>query len=325
MKKILLIVVIVLVVGIIGLLSFVSLAMPNVGEPEDIKIAVTPKMLERGKYLVENVSACLDCHSQRDYSKWGSPIIEKTKGGGGEAWTEEMGLPGNIYSRNITPFALGDWTDGEIFRALTTGESKDGSALFPLMPYHNYGTADKEDILSIIAYLRTLAPNKNVPPKTELNFPMNFIVNLIPQKAKFKKRPDESNRVEHGKYLVKMSSCADCHTPMEKGDPIVGKEFAGGMEFPFPDGSRVHSANITPDKETGIGNITEDQFVSLFKIYADSNYVIRDLKKDEVNTMMPWLIYSKMKESDLRAIYSYLRTLKPVENKIKIFEKKKES
>ena len=325
MKKILLITVIVLVVSIIGLLSFVSLAMPNVGEPDELKITVTPQMLERGKYLVENVSACLDCHSKRDYSKWGAPIIEKTKGGGGEAWTEEMGLPGNIYSRNITPFALGDWTDGEIFRAITTGESKDGSALFPLMPYHNYGTADKEDVLSIIAYLRTIPSNKNVPPKTELNFPMNFIVNLIPQKAHFQKRPDESNKVEYGKYLVKMSSCADCHTPMEKGDPIEGKEFAGGMEFPFPDGSKVHSANITPDKETGIGNFTEDQFVSLFKIYADSNYVIRDLKKDEVNTMMPWLVYSKMKESDLRAIYSYLRTLKPIENKIKIFEKKKES
>jgi hypothetical protein len=324
MKKILLIVVVVLVVGIASLLAYVTLAMPNVGEAENLKIKVTPQMLERGKYLVENVSACMDCHSKRDFSKWAAPVIAESRGGGGEAWTEEMGLPGNIYSRNITPFAIGDWTDGELFRALTTGVSKDGSALFPLMPYHNYGKADRNDIISIIAYLRTISSNKNVPPKTELNFPMNLIVNLIPQKAEFKERPDESNKVAYGKYLVQMASCADCHTPMEKGEFIKGKEFAGGMEFSFPDGSKVHSANITPSKNTGIGNFSEEQFVSLFKTYSDSNYVIRDLEKGEVNTVMPWLVFSHIKDSDLRAIYSYLRTLKPIENKIKVFEKKKE-
>lgn len=323
MKKVLLIVVVVLVVGIVGLLSYVTLALPNVGDAENLKIKVTPQMLERGRYLVEDVAACIDCHSKRDFSKWGGPIITESRGGGGEKWSEEMGLPGNIYSKNITPFALGDWTDGEILRALTTGVSKDGSALFPIMPYHNYRTADRDDIIAIIAYLRTIESNKNVPPKTELNFPMNLIVHLIPEKADFSQRPDESNKVEYGKYLVKMASCADCHTPMEKGEYIPGKEFAGGMEFPFPDGSVVRSANITPSKKTGIGNFSEDQFVSLFKAYTDSNYVIRDLKEGEVNTVMPWFVFKNMKESDLKAIYSYLRTLEPIENKIKVFEKKK--
>jgi mono/diheme cytochrome c family protein len=154
---------------------------------------------------------------------------------------------------------------------------------------------------------------------------MNLIVNLIPQKAEFGKRPDESNKVEYGKYIVNMGACADCHTPMEKGEPIEGKEFAGGMEFKFPNGDINRSANLTPDKKTGIGKFTEQQFVSLFKEYADSNYVIRDLKAGEVNTMMPWLVYRNLKEYDLKAIYSYLMTLKPVKNEIKLFEKKKES
>lgn len=325
MKKFLLVLVSVIVLAIVGVITYVTTALPNVGEPENITIDVTPQMLERGKYLVETVSGCIDCHSVRDYTKWAGPIKEETRGGGGEKWTEEMGLPGNVISRNITPFAIGDWTDGELFRAITSGVSKDGSALFPIMPYHSYGKADKEDIYSIIAYLRTIEPNKSVPQKTELNFPMSLIVNLIPQKAEFGKKPSESNKVEHGKYMATLAACADCHTPMEKGEYIEGMEFAGGMEFPYPNGDINRSANLTPDKKTGIGNFSEEQFVSKFKSYADSNYVIRNLDAGEVNTMMPWLVYRNMKEDDLKAIYSYLMTLKPVKNEIKLFEKKKES
>jgi cytochrome c len=325
MKKFLLILVSVIVIAVVGIITYVSTALPNVGEPENITIKVTPEMLERGQYLVETVSGCIDCHSVRDFSKWAGPIKEETRGAGGEVWTEEMGLPGRIISRNITPFALGDWTDGEIFRAITSGVSKDGRALFPLMPYHSYGRADKEDIFAIIAYLRTIESNSSKPEETELNFPMSLIVNLIPQKAEFSKRPTESDKVEYGKYLTTIAACADCHTPMEKGEYIEGMQFAGGMEFPYPNGDINRSANITPDKKTGIGNFTEDQFVSKFKEYADSNYVIRDLDNGEVNTMMPWLVYRNMKEDDLKAIYAYLMTLKPVKNEIKLFEKKKES
>lgn len=324
MKKFLLILVSVIVIAVVGIITYVSTALPNVGDPEELVVEVTPELLERGKYLVESVSGCIDCHSVRDFSKWAGPIKDETRGAGGEIWSEEMGLPGNIISTNITPFALADWTDGEIFRAITTGVSKDGRALFPIMPYHSFGKADKEDIFAIIAYLRSIEPKESIPEKTELNFPMNLIVNLIPQKAELSSKPDYSNKVEYGKYMTTIAACADCHTPMEKGEFIEGMEFAGGMEFPFPNGDINRSANITPDKKTGIGNLTEDQFVSKFKEYADSNYVIRDLDNGEVNTMMPWLVYRNIKEDDLKAIYSYLKTLKPVKNEIILFEKKKE-
>lgn len=325
MKKFLLVLISAIVLIIVGAITYVSTALPNVGEPEDLKIEVTTEMLERGEYLTETVSACVDCHSVRDFSKWAGPVKLETRGAGGEKWTEEMGLPGTIISPNITPFAIGDWTDGEILRAVTAGVSRDGRALFPLMPYNHFGKVSKDDIYSIVAYLRTIGSNRNIPPKSELNFPMSLIVNMIPEEAKFGQRPDESNKAEYGKYLVNLGACADCHTPMEKGKPIEGKEFAGGMEFKFPNGDINRTANLTPDKRTGIGNLTEQQFVSLFKDYADSNYVIRDLKAGEVNTMMPWLVYRNMKEYDLKAIYSYLMTLKPVKNEIKLFEKKKES
>lgn len=325
MKKFLLILVSVIVIAVVGIITYVSTALPNVGEPEDIKIEVTPELVERGEYLAETVSGCIDCHSIRDYTKWAGPIKSESKGGGGELFSEDMGLPGNIYSKNLTSFALGDWTDGEIFRAITSGVSKDGQALFPIMPYHSYGKVEKEDIFAIIAYLRTLEPNKNTPPKTELNIPMNLIVNLIPKKAEHSLKDDYNDKVKHGEYLTTIAACADCHTPMEKGEYIEGMKFAGGMEFKFPNGDINRTANLTPDKKTGIGNLTEDQFVFMFKQYADSNYVIRDLEAGEVNTMMPWLVYRNMKEYDLKAIYSYLMTLEPVKNEIKLFEKKKES
>ncbi len=325
MKKFILVLLLALVLGIIGVITYVSTALPDVGEPENIKIEVTTEMLERGKYLTETVSGCIDCHSVRDFTKWAGPVKQETRGAGGEHWTEEMGLPGNIVSANITPFAIGDWTDGEILRAITEGVSRDGRALFPIMPYHSYAKSDKKDIFAIIAYLRTLEPNNSIPAKTELNFPMSLIVNLIPQKAEFNEKPDENNKVEHGKYLATIAACADCHTPMDKGEYIEGMEFAGGMEFKYPNGNINRSANLTPDKRTGIGNLTEDQFVSKFKEYADSNYVIRNLNEGEVNTMMPWLVYRNLKEYDLKAIYSYLMTLKPVKNEINLFEKKKES
>jgi hypothetical protein len=76
----------------------------------------------------------------------------------------EMGLPGRITSKNLTSDAktgLGSWTDGEILRAIREGVSKDGHALFPLMPYPNYRTMSDEDAYAIVAYLRTLKPVRN--------------------------------------------------------------------------------------------------------------------------------------------------------------------
>ncbi|MFN3196382.1 MAG: cytochrome c [Chlorobiota bacterium] len=325
MKKALLILLSVIVVAIAGLFAYVSFALPNVAEAEEIDIEATPERLARGQYLVETVSGCVDCHSKRDFTKWAGPIKPESKGGGGEGWTEEMGLPGNIYSSNITPTNLADWTDGEIVRAIKSGVNKDGRALFPVMPYHNFRHASKEDIYSIVSYLRTLEPNSNTPPKSTLNFPMSLIVNFIPSDAEFGEMPDKANTIEYGEYMTKLAACADCHTPMEKGEYIEGMEFAGGMDLIFEDGSLCRSANLTPDKETGIGRYTEEEFVNLFKKYNDSIYIDKPLDENQVNTMMPWLVYKDMTEYDLKAIYSYLSSLKPINNRIITFEKNKGS
>jgi len=294
-----------------GLLTYVKTALPNVGEAPSITVDMSADKIARGKYLAHNVMVCMDCHSTRDWSKFAGPPMDGTWGKGGETFDQKISFPGSFIAPNITPFGIGDWTDGEVFRAVTSGVSKDGRALFPIMPHISYGKLDEEDIKSVIAYIRTLAPIENTPQASVADFPMNFIINTIPQKPQFSKMPDTTDMVNYGKYVVTAASCFDCHTKQDKGK-FVGEPFAGGFEFPMPDGSKVISANITPHT-SGIGHWTEEQFVKRFKMYVDSAYVIPSVAPGEFQTMMPWTMYAGMTEKDLAAVYQYLRTVAPVD------------
>ncbi|HYE73479.1 MAG TPA: c-type cytochrome, partial [Blastocatellia bacterium] len=121
-----------------------------------------------------------------------------------------------------------------------------------------------------------------------------------------------------------LAACAECHTPADnRGNRLAGMEFAGGFEFPLPDGSKVRSANITPDKETGISNMTKEQFISRFKSFAATAYQAPEVKAGEFNTVMPWTFYGRMTEKDLNAIYEYLRTLTPVNHQVEKFTAKR--
>lgn len=172
----------VIVIAVAGTWIYITQFLPNIGKPTDITIQPSPERIERGRYLANNVAVCMDCHSSRDWSQFAGPL-SGNPGGGGEKFGREMDFPGNIYARNITPFNLSSWTDGELFRAITTGVNKDGEALFPVMPYLHYGQMAEEDIYSIIAYIRTLDPINSQIPKRELDFPVNLLVNTMPQKA----------------------------------------------------------------------------------------------------------------------------------------------
>ncbi len=318
--KILAFILFIVVIGVTGLLVYVSTALPNVGDAPDITIEATPERLARGKYLATSVAACLECHSKRDFSKFAGPIDKTRLGEGGELFGTEIGFPGNYYSRNITPAGVGEWTDGELFRAITMGVSKDGHALFPIMPYPHYGSMDKEDIYSIIAFLRTIEPIENDPPKSVSNFPMNFIINTIPKAPAFVSLPSTTDQIKYGEYLTNAAVCMDCHTQQVQGEYKMDLYMAGGFEFPMPGGTKVRSANITPDKKTGIGNWTEEQFVARFKMYADSTYTPPNVNPGEFNSMMPWNYYTHIKEDDLKAIFAYLQSIPSIENMVIKFD-----
>jgi mono/diheme cytochrome c family protein len=327
MKKLLKILAIVLfglIFGAVVLLAYITKFKPNI-PVEQVKIEYTPERIERGRYLAHNVAQCIDCHSTRDWSRFSGPIIPGTEGKGGEAFDQKIGFPGKYYAPNLTPHHLREWSDGELFRAITSGVSKDGRPLFPVMPYLSFGKMDREDIYSIIAYIRSLPGIENEPPKSESDFPMNVIIHTIPAKPEFTQKPSQIDKVKYGEYLTNAASCVECHTPVTRGQIVKEMEYAGGRFFPFPDGSHVISSNITPDKQTGIGNWDEETFVQRFKAFDKSVNNVNDaVKSGEFNTIMPWSKYAQMTNEDLAAIYAYLRTLKPISNKIgKTFIKNK--
>ena len=306
----------VLILIIACIIGYIKTALPNVGDAPNITVERTPERIARGEYLANHVTVCIDCHSTRDWSRFSGPITEGTLGKGGELFDQKFGFPGAFYSRNITPEGISKYTDGELLRVISTGVNREGKAMFPVMPYHHYGQMDEEDIKSIIAYIRTLKPIKNEVPASSPDFPMTIILNTIPQKASFAKKPEETDVVNYGKYLVNAASCIDCHTQMDKGKLMEGKEYAGGREFPFPDGSVVRSSNISPDAGSGIGSWNEARFLSVFHNNTDSALLAKKIAPGEYNTIMPWTMYATMKESDLKAIYAYLKTVKPISNSV---------
>lgn len=309
--------IVVLVLSVSALLLYVRMALPNV-PVEDLTIEYTQERIQRGQYLANSVTVCMDCHSTRDWSKFSAPPTPGTTGAGGDRFDQTMGFPGVFYARNITPLGISRYTDGELYRVITSGVNKEGKAMFPVMPYPYYGKMDKEDIYSIIAYLRTLAPISNEVPNSEPDFPMNFILNTIPQPANPQTRPDKTDQLAYGAYLVNATACMECHTNVDKGQIIPELAYSGGREFGFPNGSVLRSANITPH-ETGIGSWTEEMFITRFKMYADSSYTPPSIPMGEYNTIMPWTMYGQMTHEDLSAIYAYLRTVKPMEHKVEKF------
>ncbi len=304
---------------IVAFLIYFNSAYPDVNPPTNEKVEITPARLARGEYLAKHVTICMDCHSERDWSKFSGPPKLETWGMGGDKFSEEIGFPGTLYAKNITPAGIGDWTDGELIRAITCGVNKDGDAFFPLMPYLNYNHLTKEDLYSIIAYIRSLKPIENEVPEGSLNFPLNFIVKTIPPKSfNPSPEPDKNDPVKYGEYITKLAACFDCHTQQVKGEYIMEKAFAGGSEFNFP-GGVVRSANLTPDAATGIGNWTKDQFIARFKIMNPDSNVIASTSMTDFNTAMPWTMYAGMTDEDLGSIYEYLRTVKPIRNAVTKF------
>ncbi|WOK08474.1 c-type cytochrome [Imperialibacter roseus] len=319
--KVTIIVISLLILIIASGLSYLKFALPDVGPAPEISVEGTEQQIERGRYLANHVSVCIDCHSTRDWSKFAGPPIPGTEGRGGELFDQSFGFPGRFVSKNITPHHLEGWTDGEIFRAITTGVSKHGTAFFPVMPYKYYGKMDTEDIKSIIAYVRSLSPIAFDPDPSAADFPVNFIINTMPAAASPKKMPDPKNVVEYGAYVANAAGCAECHTKQENGT-VVGELFAGGFEFNMGNGYMVSSMNITPH-ETGIGKWTKAAFIQRFKLYTDTTYVLPDvdMAKGEFQTVMPWTMYAGMTEQDLGAIYEYLQTIDPVPNTVERWKK----
>jgi mono/diheme cytochrome c family protein len=314
--------VLVVVLGGLGLLvAKRPRSRPASGE----KIAVTPERAARGRYLAEHVSDCVGCHSERDATRYGLPLKPGTEGSVGFAWDPSIGFPGRVTARNITSdleTGIGAWSDGEVLRAFREGIDRQGKAIFPLMPYRYYHEMRDEDARAVVAYLRTLPPVKKSAPPRELRFPVNFFVKWAPLPVERPvPLPDPAeDRLAHGKYLVAIAGCRECHTPHDAhGTLLEEKGFQGGFEMLGPWG-RVVTANITPNHRVYMGQATRSEFVGRFKAFASiASMETAPIAKPGRNTVMPWLAYAGMTEDDLGAIFDYLKTLPPAGGPVESF------
>ncbi len=271
-------------------------------------------LIARGKYLTHYVTPCFVCHSPRDHHKFSEPFLEDSLGAGKLGFGKMEEFPGQLYFHNITPYHLGDWSDGELYRVLTSGVRKNGEPVFPLMPYEAIGRMDSMDVISIIAYLRTLKPINKPSGESEVDFPINLFVRMGPKRPEPIPLATQNTIEDRGHYLANIGGCRICHTPIDdKNQLLPGQDYSGGRLFILGDGARVTSANITPEQETGIGYWSEDAFVARFRSYANVASM-PNLAHGDRQTSMPWTGYAHMKDEDLRAIYRYLKTVKPIRN-----------
>ena len=133
----------------------------------------------------------MQCHSQRDRSAFVGPGKPGTLGVGGEVHDQQLGFPGSYVSTNLTPYVLAVWSDGELFRAITSGVNRKGKALFPIMPHPNFGQMDDSDIKLVIAYLRTPEPVEYTPT-VKVRLPDEFYYQFDSQKSGIKTRSGEN-------------------------------------------------------------------------------------------------------------------------------------
>jgi mono/diheme cytochrome c family protein len=267
-------------------------------------------LVTQGQYLFAIAGGCA-CHT----------VPKETYHTGARAFPIPFG---KVYSTNITPdkeTGLGDWSDQQIHDAMRTGIRRDGSRLLPVMPYEAYSGMAVQDLKALVAYMRTLKPVKKATPELETWVPLMrkmaapLYVKVF---AHFSDSPAQAPKggVERGRYLVNhVSICGDCHTPRNLLG-IVNRSLylAGASAKKGPFGEEV--PNITPDKETGIGDWKREDIAELLITGTKPDF-------DNVQGLMYEVIqgtphgYKDMRREDALSIADYLKSIPPIKNKIK--------
>lgn len=261
----------------------------------------------RGEYLVRATGGC-GCHT--DYKAKGAYLA------GGRAIKTPFGM---AYGTNITPHpetGLGKWSEADFIRAMTEGVGAHGQELFPVFPYTSFTRIEPADLRDMWAYLRTVPavnqPNREqdfIPP-----FGLRFgikawkLLNFRP--GTFRADPARPAEWNRGAYLATaLGHCAECHTPRDLSGALkAGMAYAGSVDGP----EGALAPNITPDKATGIGTWSTEDIVYYLQTGIDP-------EGDSAQGLMAELIdhgYSKLSESDLRAIAAFLKSLPPIINRL---------
>lgn len=299
-----------------GLLALIGLvATPPAAD------AIPPRqddILARGQYLA-TVASCGGCHTPYSSEFYPPDTLEKMQKISFEAesaldesmWLAGgrpfvLGPAGTIYSSNLTSdmeTGLGAWTDAEIKTAITKGIRRDGSSMYPLMPYPRYAEMAESDLDALVAYLRSIAPISNLvepPANTPPPIPTTDERPATP--------PDGSDVHELGEYMTRaVLNCEVCHTQVDEatGMSVEGLYLAGGQPYEGPWGI-VYSANITPH-DSGLGQWSREEVTRALIAGVDNTG--RRL------VLMPWELYQELTPTDREAVVTYLmEDVDPIDN-----------
>jgi mono/diheme cytochrome c family protein len=274
----------------------------------DLHASKDPAVIARGKYLVEGPAHCGDCHGAAELDAERHAGMKVPLSGGHE-WRLPFGI---VRAPNITSdpeTGIGRLTDGEIARVLRHGVAPSGRAVLPFMPFADLSD---EDLTAVISYVRTFAPVKKPVVRMELNALGVAVTALMIEPhgptASIQASVPRGPTAEYGGYLANnVANCVKCHSVLDmRTGERVGPAFAGSEPVPGEGGRRFQAPNLTPHPTAGwITSWKEEDFVARFKSGARTE-----------GSPMPWHSFARMSEDDLRALYRYLRTLPPVDNRI---------
>lgn len=266
----------------------------------------SPEAIARGEKLVTML--CANCHIDRKTGKL--------------TGTRMLDAPpefGEIHSPNITgdpTYGIGQWTDGELVYLLRTGIKKDGKYAPPYMAKLPH-LADV-DMDAIISFLRS--DHKLVAADATPDVPTKpaFLTKLLckiawkpfPMPTEVIHVPPITDELATGKYLAHNLDCFSCHSADFKTNNYLEPEkspgyFAGGNMPLDLQGRVMYTSNLTPDKATGIGNWSKDQFIRTVK-YGE--------KEGETALVYPMMPYTQLTDAEVGAIFSYLQTIPAIEN-----------
>jgi mono/diheme cytochrome c family protein len=256
--------------------------------------------IEHGRYLVDAILGCADCHSPKGPDK--RPAFGQEFSGGSKAYNTDAY---SVTASNLTPdkeTGLGDWTANDLKLLFKEGVRPDGVPVAPIMPVNFYKAITDEDIESIASYLKTLSPIKNAVPTPSYLKATKF--DVVPDaELAYSAERMAKDPVSRGRYLATLGHCLLCHTPSVDGvtdyerNAGKGGKRMGGIPVP----------NITSSKSAGIGDWSDDDIRrALTKGIGRDGHELQD-------PPMPWTIFANLTSSDVSSLVAWLRTLPPRE------------
>lgn len=278
---------------VLGLIGFYKLNERHHNPVTDIKVVGTPEQIARGEQLAHT---CVSCHATGDRL----PLS-------GTDFAAKFDMPpmGTLYAPNLTPGGdITDWTDGEVIRAIREGVHKNGRSLL-IMPAEVYRNLSDDDVQALVAYLRSQPSTGGLTPTNQFNLFGALFMNLSDfrtvQEPVGSVTAPQPGTPEYGKYMVDIMGCRSCH-----GDQLQGK-VDNGQPGPPP------GPNLTQI----MPQWTEEQFMTFFntgQLPSGSTVPILTLPSGFSEPRMPWpMVRAATTDDELRAMYTYLHSLPPVE------------